>query len=256
MRLLIFEDEPLALERIQSIIQASLPHWQMVGTAQSIKEASSLLASGISYDMLLCDIQLADGLSFKIFNDLQIEVPVIFITAYDQYALESFEYNCIDYILKPIQEDRLLKAFSKHEKLIQSNQSQTLPKEIINQLHNYYQPKLHKKRFLAKVGSKIIFKPVEEIAYFFTEDKIVYMKEVGSSRKFMINHSLEELETVLLDPNMFYRINRSVIINLESLIEMKAYHNGRLKLSLNALNDTEIVVARERVSEFKNWINQ
>lgn len=256
MKLLIFEDEPLALQRIESIIQSTLPHWQTVGTAQSIKEAQTLLSSGIQYDLLLCDIQLADGLSFKIFNDHKIEVPVIFITAYDQYALESFEHNCIDYILKPIQEDRLLKAFKKHENLILKNQSDPLPEELLHQLKNYYQPKLYKKRFLAKVGSKMIFKAVEEIAYFFTEDKIVYMKEVGSSKKFMINHSLEELETQLLDPDKFYRINRSVIINLESLIEMKTYHNGRLKLALNASNDTEIVVARERVSEFKNWINQ
>lgn len=256
MKLLIFEDEPLALQRIESIIRQSLPHWQTVGTAQSIKEAESLLSSAIEYDLLLCDIQLADGLSFKIFNNHPIEVPVIFITAYDQYALESFEHNCIDYILKPIQEERLLKAFTKHENLILKNQSDVLPQKVIDQLKNYYQPKMYKKRFLAKIGSKMIFKPVEEIAYFFTEDKIVYMKEVGSSKKFMVNHSLEELETQLLDPNKFYRINRSVIINLESLIEMKTYHNGRLKLALNATDDAEIIVARERVTEFKNWINQ
>ncbi len=256
MKLLIFEDEPLALQRIKSIIQSALPHWQAVGTAQSIKEAETLLSSEIEYDLLLCDIQLADGLSFTIFNKHEIKCPVIFITAYDQYALESFEHNCIDYILKPIQESRLLKAFKKHEDLILNNQPDILPQKVIEQLNNYYQPKSYKKRFLAKIGSKMIFKPVEEIAYFFTEDKIVYMKEVGSSKKFMLNHSLEELETQLLDPNVFYRINRSVIINLESLIEMKTYHNGRLKLALNATNDTEIVVARERVTEFKNWVNQ
>ncbi len=256
MKLLIFEDEPLALQRIKSIIYSSLPHWETVGTAQSIKEAEVLLSSEIDYDLLLCDIQLADGLSFSIFNKHQIKCPVIFITAYDQYALESFEHNCIDYILKPIQESRLLKAFKKHEDLIQSNQPDILPQTVIDQLNNYYQPKLYKKRFLAKIGSKMIFKPVEEVAYFFTEDKIVYMKEVGSSKKFIVNHSLEELDKQLLDPNTFYRINRSVIINLESLIEMKTYHNGRLKLALNASNDTEIVVSRERVTEFKNWINQ
>lgn len=256
MNLLIFEDEPLALQRIQSIIDASLPQWNTVGTAQSAKEAETLLNTGIAFDLLLCDIQLADGLSFKIFNNCKIEVPVIFITAYDQYALESFEHNCIDYILKPVQEERLMKAFGKHEHLIQNNQSVSLPNELIEQLNLYYQPKMYKKRFLAKVGSKMIFKTVEEIAYFFTEDKIVYMKEVASSKKYMINHSLEELETQLLDPNKFYRINRSIIINLESLIEMKTFHNGRLKLALNASSDTDIVVARERVTEFKNWINQ
>lgn len=256
MKLLIFEDEPLALQRIQSIIDLNLPDVQVTGTAQSISEACKLLKTSIAYDLILCDIQLADGLSFNIFKNNSIEKPVIFITAYDQYALQSFDHNCIDYILKPIQEDRVLKAFDKHRKLMLQNNVQGIPQSLVDQLNNYYQPKVYKKRFLAKIGTKIIFKPVENIAYFFIEDKIVYMKELGSSRKFMINHSLEELETQLLDPDKFYRINRSVIINLESLLEIKSYHNGRLKLELSAGADADIVVAREKVTEFKNWINQ
>ncbi|GAA5029519.1 DNA-binding response regulator [Marivirga lumbricoides] len=254
MNLLIFEDEPLAQERIQAIVKDQLPDWKVAGSAQSLEEAKDLLNSSLEYDLLLCDIHLADGLCFELFKQGDFKKPIIFITAYDEYALESFEHNCIDYILKPIKEERLLKAFKKHESLIGSQQS--ISKDLVNTLISHYQKRNFKRRFLAKVGSKMIFIPVEDVACFFCEDKIVYMKEIGSSKKYVINHSLDELENQLLNPDKFYRINRSIIINLESVIEIKTYHNGRLKLELNAPENLEMVVARERVTEFKNWINQ
>lgn len=255
MNLLIFEDEPLAQERIQTIVQEKLPQWNIAGSAQSLTEARALLNSSLEYDLLLCDIHLADGLCFELFKEGNLKKPVIFITAYDEYALESFEHNCIDYILKPIKEDRFLKAFHKHESLTQQHQ-QGIPKELVNTLIGHYQKRNFKRRFLAKVGSKMIFIPVEDVACFFSEDKIVYMKEIGSSKKYVVNHNLDELEKQLLDPDKFYRINRSIIINLESVIEIKTYHNGRLKLELNAPENLDMIVARERVTEFKNWINQ
>lgn len=225
-------------------------------TAQSIVEFEKALQNQDVFDLILCDIHLADGLSFKAFQGKKITIPVIFITAYDEYALQSFDHNCIDYLLKPIQEERLVKAFEKVESMVQLSVSQGFSSDFIEKFLKHYSPKNFKKRFLTKTGNRLSFISVEDIAFFFAEGGITFLVESGSSQKFIVDHSLNELEGELLDPNKFYRINRSVIINLDNLVEMKPYHNGRLVLSLNARSEDAIVVARERVNEFKSWINQ
>ena len=205
---------------------------------------------------MICDIHLADGLSFNAFKGKGIDFPIIFITAYDQYALESFDHNCIDYVLKPIQEERLLKAFDKLENLMIDNKALGINPEFVEELIKKYSSKEYKKRFLTKVGSKIRFVPVEDIAYFYSEEGVTYLLEKGSAKKYIVDQSLSELENYLLDPMKFYRINRSMIIHLDSLVEMKPYFNGRLMLYMGAQDENEIVVARERVNEFKNWLNK
>lgn len=259
MELLIFEDEPLAAERLEDLVKKNHPDWEIAGVAQSNQQAIALLQEGVNYDLILCDIQLTDGHSFEIFKQVEVTKPVIFTTAYDQFALESFQHNSIDYILKPINEKRLEEAFQKYQLLTQSQGKQKrvqLTEDVINQMLSLQRQNQYKKRFISKLGNKIVFKSVDEVAYFYAEGKIVYLKEKGTGNRFIINHSLEELEQQLLDPSLFYRINRSIIVNLDSLLEMKTYHNGRLKLLVNAENDIDIIVARERVSHFKNWINQ
>jgi DNA-binding LytR/AlgR family response regulator len=254
--LLLVEDEPLAQARISDIIRNHRSDWVIADSAQSISELEKALESQEFFDLILCDIHLADGLSFKAFQRKKIKIPIIFITAYDDYALQSFDHNCIDYVLKPIQEERLVQAFEKVETLTQSPVSSVLSKDFVDQFLQHYSHKSFKKRFLTKSGSKLSFTSVEDIAFFYADGGITFLVESGSSNKFIVDSSLNELECDLLDPNKFYRINRSFIINLDNLIEMKPYHNGRLALSLKAKCNETIIVARERVNEFKLWINQ
>ncbi|MBA4299646.1 MAG: LytTR family transcriptional regulator [Cyclobacterium sp.] len=254
--LLLVEDEPLAQVRISTIIRKHRPDWVVADTVQSISELEQALKNQAIFDLILCDIHLADGLSFRAFQNKKIKIPIIFITAYDEYALQSFEHNCIDYVLKPIQEERLVKAFEKVESLSQSPVSEGFSSEFVDKFIQRYTQKTFKRRFLTKIGTKLSFTSVEEIAFFYSEGGITFLVTSNSSQKFMTDHSLNELETELLNPNKFYRINRSFIINLDNLLEMKPYHNGRLVLSLNAKSEEVIVVARERVNEFKSWIDQ
>lgn len=256
MNLLIFEDEPLAQQRVMQIVQKTRPDWVISGTAQSITEAKNLLQNSSDIDLLICDIHLADGECFKIFENQHLQIPIIFLTAYDQHALESFNHYCIDYVLKPLQESRLLQAFEKYEQLCLREEKLEIETHVIQSVIEKLSSKNYKQRFLTKVGNKMLFKDIHEIAYFYAEDKIVYLKEIGTAKKYIINFSLDELEKKILDPSQFYRINRSIIINLEALVEMKTYHNGRLKLFVKSSDDLDLIVARERVGHFKEWINQ
>lgn len=256
MKIVIVEDEPLALQRIKSIIVNNKVAWEVVSTAQSIKELVAIFESGLVFDLMICDIHLADGLSFKAFRGRDIDFPIIFITAFDQYALQSFDHNCIDYVLKPIQEERLLKAFDKLESINSNNNPTEFDQSFVEKFLGSYTQKNFKKRFLTKTGNKIRFVPVEDVAYFYSEGGVTYLVETDSAKKYILDFNLSELENHLLDPMRFYRINRSMIIHLDSLVEMKPYFNGRLMLYMSAASENDIVVARERVNEFKNWINQ
>lgn len=254
--LLLVEDEPLAQARITSIIRQHRPEWVIAETAQSTRELEHALREQGNFDLILCDIHLADGMSFSALQGKTLQIPIIFITAYDEYALQSFDHNCIDYVLKPIQEDRLLRAFDKVESLGNPDSHKTLSPEFFSQFIKNYTQKTFKKRFLVKSGAKLSYTLVDQAAFFYAEDGITFLVESNSSQKYVIDYSLNELESIHLDPQKFYRINRSMIINLDNLLEMKPYQNGRLVLSLTARSDDAIVVARERVNEFKSWINQ
>jgi two-component system response regulator LytT len=252
MNILLVEDEPLAQQRISSILAKNFPDWKILDTAQSIKEFKSAWATHSNIDLILSDIHLADGLSFKAFEGKKVDIPVIFITAYDQYALQSFDHNCIDYVLKPIDENRLVKACQKAKQFKNSPINQ----EFISGFMANYAQKSYKKRFLTKLGKRFSFVMVEHVSYFYSEGGMTFLVENDSAQRQLIDHTLNELESELLDPMKYYRVNRSMIINLESLAEIKPYFNGRLVLSMNSKSDNAIVVARERVNKFKNWINQ
>lgn len=257
MRIIIIEDEVLARQRIESLIKKNYPHYLVVGYAQSNAEFAALLDSGLDYDLVLCDIHLADGSSFETLKNHEIHRPIIFITAYDEYALESFNHLCLDYLLKPLDEKRLISAFEKIERMNESAPVPTLDTSALEHLIDGYTKKSYKKRFLTKMGTKFKFVATQDVAYFFSQDGITYLAERGTSNKYIVDYNLNDLIDSLLDPDQFYRINRSVIVNLECLVEMRPYTNGRLSLALNSsIQDGGLVVARERVSDFKNWINQ
>lgn len=257
MRILLVEDEVLAQDKIRSIVQKRFPTFTIVDVAQSIVEFKEALDDPDSFDLILCDIHLADGLSFQALKGRKITQPIIFITAYDEYALDSFDHFCLDYILKPIEEERLVQAFEKHQKLQNFNSQSFTDSAVFEKILANYEPKSYKKRFLTKIGNRFKFISVDDVAFFFAQEGMTYLVEIGSAQKYIVDHNLNELMDELLDPLKFYRINRSVIVHLESLIEMKPFTNGRLSLTLNVTKMEEaIVVAREKVTDFKNWINQ
>jgi len=254
MKLLILEDESLALKGLEDIIKKNFKQ-ALIHKAPSIKEGEIILTTTLDYDLIISDIRLSDGLSFELFKRLNLEIPIIFSTAYDEYALEAFDHNGIAYVLKPVDETRLVNAISKARQINHRNpEDQTA---AINVLSETFKPdNSYKKRILSKVGNRVIIKPVDDISIFYVENKVVYMKEVNSNKKYVINHSMDELEMEILDPNKFYRINRSTIVNLDCLMEINNHINGRLKLKLLTENNLDLIVARDRVSQFKVWLNQ
>lgn len=207
----------------------------------------------MNYNLILTEIEFSDGLIFEALADRVFIEPIIFMNASNQFAFSSFDHNCIDYILKPIREERLVKAFSKLKNL-QESHSQV--NRFVENSSKNFAGKSYKKRFLAKVGNKVKFVATDDISYLYSEDGLSYLVEKGSNQKSILDHGMNELESKLLDPMKFYRINRSCIINSEDLMEMKPYLNSRLLLSLKSKTQQELVVAREKVSDFKKWINQ
>ncbi len=253
MKVLLSESDLATQNRIREILEQKIQGIELIDTVQKIKEFKSKLDQQLNFDVIITEFQFSDGLIFEAIGDRFLKEPIIFLNDSDQFVLRSFDYNCIDYILKPVQENRLIKAFSKLKNL-QKTHSQV--SGFMENFLNNSLGKTYKKRFLTKVGNKIKFVATDEISYLYSEDGLSYLVEKGSNQKSIIDHGMNELESELLDPTKFYRINRSCIINSEDLMEMKPYLNSRLILSLKSKTQHELVVAREKVSDFKKWINQ
>jgi DNA-binding LytR/AlgR family response regulator len=193
------------------------------------------------------DIHLADGNSFEIFNKVNIEIPVIFTTAFDQYAIQAFKTNSIDYLLKPIGVSDLQVSLQKFQKI---NQNQNLIQNLIN----IAQPKPFKNRFMVKLGENIISVKTEEIDHFKAEDGIVlFANKLG--KRYPVNYTLDQLEPIL-DPAIFFRINRKVIIHIDSIQKVGSFFNNRLKVNTAFIDGDDAVVSRERVGNFKDWLNR
>ncbi|HAA16747.1 MAG TPA: DNA-binding response regulator [Cytophagales bacterium] len=250
MRVVIFEDEYLSTQRLTQLLLQQAEPVEVVGEAQSVEEALTVLDSEPDPDLIFCDIQLADGPSFDLFSQRSVTQPVIFTTAYDQYALRAFEVNAVDYLLKPIDPDKLNRALEKYRQF-NPQTVEKLDHQLVNRLVNELTPKAYKHRFLVKMGARFQFKSVNEVAYFYAEGKTVWLVDNVRGQKFLIDASLEKLEQELLNPQHFFRINRSVIIHLNALTEIKNYPNSRLKVSFQVPTEQDIVVARGRVSAFK-----
>jgi len=254
MNILILEDEPLAIEGLINTLNKNFTEIESIDTAQSLRESFVLLNENKNkYDLIISDIRLSDGLSFEVHSTIKHDIPIIFTTAYDQYALDAFENNGIAYVLKPVNEIKFLEAMEKARKFYSKN---SIPKEFYQAIHNISTAQSYKKKFLGKIGNKVSILNVEDISCIYTENKLVFMQDLKNDKKYIINHSLEELEKELLDPDKFYRINRSTIVNLDALVEMKNHTNGRLQLKMRPNPSLQWIVARERVAEFKDWLNQ
>jgi two-component system, LytTR family, response regulator LytT len=250
MTVLIVEDEQLAQERLEMLLKAYDPAITIAGCLESVEETVNWLNSKPHPDIILLDIHLADGDSFEIFKRTTTQKPIIFTTAYENYAIDAFQLFSIDYILKPVTAQSLATALNKYKNLSAAftpqNYGLLIEQVKDNFLNNY------KTRFLAKVGKRLFFVPAEEVAFFSADNKIVFLTDREGNR-FVINATIDKLEAEL-NPKDFFRINRSTIVHAGALEQIKPYPNNRLKLQLRNIATTEeIIISRERVSSFKEW---
>ncbi|MBP6041129.1 MAG: response regulator transcription factor, partial [Flavobacterium sp.] len=218
----------------------------------SVEESLLWFQNNSHPDLIFLDIQLSDGLSFEIFEKIDIKSAVIFTTAYDEYALRAFKLNSIDYLLKPIDEEELATAISKFANQFQVNSVSNLDFEAIKRMLVNPISKEYRKRFSVKIGQQIKVIDIAEIECLYSENKGTYI-HTSDNRDYLIDSSLEVVEAEL-NPNDFFRISRKYIIPLQSVKEIQMYSNSRLKISLPTFKADEVIVARERVSDFKEWL--
>lgn len=252
MNILIIEDEAPALNRIKKMVMEVEPNSVIIGTADSIESAVTLFSKNHNIDLALMDIELADGQSFEIFNRVSITCPVIFTTAYDEFALKAFKVNSIDYLLKPIDKDELKKAFEKFKNF---NQKNSFDERLKNLLQNLQEEKVkYKNRFLVKLGQKLISISDDEIAYFYSQDKLCFVL-TKSSNKYVVDYTLEELAKIL-QPEKFFHLNRKTIASISGISDVHTYFNGKLKVELLPKFEEETLVSREKATEFKEWLGR
>jgi DNA-binding LytR/AlgR family response regulator len=252
MKVLIVEDEPLASEKIISYLQQLLPNARISGPITNISDGIAWLETHDAPEVIISDIMLSDGLCFDIYSALNVKCPVIFTTAYDEYAIRAFEVNSIDYLLKPISKDKLEASLQKISGTVEREKDDIDFKKLAELLQS--SSRTYKSRFLVKIGQKIKAVPTNKIAYFFTQDKLSYIVSHHND-KFPLDHSLEEIDA-MLDPKDFFRINRKYIVHIDAVREIHPYFKGRLKLELKPTVAEDIVISSEKTPAFKAWLDQ
>jgi len=250
MNVLIIEDEKPSARRLQRMLKSLNVEAETM--LHSVEESINWFQNNGHPDLIFLDIQLSDGLSFEIFEVIDINSAVIFTTAYDEYALQAFKLNSIDYLLKPIDEDDLKAAVDKFKNRTHQSQSVTLDfndikKLLVNPIEREY-----KKRFSVKVGQHLKLINIEDIECIFSENKGTYAHTV-EGRNYLLDLTLDQLEDEL-EPDVFFRISRKFYVNINAIKDIVSYTNSRLQIKLNHFNEQEIIVARERVKDFKNWL--
>jgi two-component system LytT family response regulator len=255
MNVLIIEDEPLAAEKLSGLITACAPEANILGVVSSVEETVHWLNAHPAPDLLFSDIQIADGLSFEVFRQVEVTCPVIFTTAYDQYAIEAFEVNSIDYLLKPVKREKLAHSLEKFRQM-RSNFATPPIQEQLDELMEMMKSggKHFKTRFLVKQGTRIRPVKTEEIAYFYSRDKLTFLVD-QQGKEFVVDHSLDEI-VGLVNPTEFFRANRKFVISLEAAQEIHPYFKGRVKLMLSPPTKEEVIVSSERTPLFKTWLDQ
>lgn len=252
MRVIIIEDEDLAAWGLISKLKRLDPAIEVLATLDTVRSAVDWLQNNPAPDLAFFDIQLADGLSFEIFDQVKVPCPIIFTTAYDAYALRAFQVNSVDYILKPVDLDDLGRAFSK---LRQLRTPAALDHATIQQMMQALQPKTYKDRFMVKIGDHLSAISAEDIDFFFGENKIVWLRH-NNGRKYPVDYTLEQLQD-MLDPDRFFRLNRQYIAAIAAIKDVVSYSNSRLKVSLKEpLSEGPVLVSREKVEDFKIWMGK
>lgn len=250
LNILIIEDEPLAATRLERLIKEVEPEVRILAVLDSVQQSVDWLRENEA-DLIFLDIHLADGNSFSIFEQVQVTTPIIFSTAYDQYAIKAFKVNSVDYLLKPIEKEELelsLKKFHSAKAAPPAIDMAAILKAFRSQQPEY------QKRFLVSAGDKIKSIAVEEVAYFFGRQKFVFLV-TPDNRRHIIDYTLGALEE-LLDPDQFFRINRQFIISFPAITHMSAYSKGRVKIELSPPGEAEAIVSIEKAKRFREWLNR
>jgi DNA-binding LytR/AlgR family response regulator len=250
MHIIIIEDEKPSARRLQRMLKAL--DFEAETMLHSVEESIDWFQNNEHPDLIFLDIQLSDGLSFEIFEVVDIKSAVIFTTAYDEYALQAFKLNSIDYLLKPIDDDDLNTAVQKFKTRTPQKQSVTLDfndikKLLVNPIEREY-----KKRFSVKVGQHLKLINIEDIECIYSENKGTYAFTI-EGRNYLLDNTLDELQDDL-EPHVFFRISRKFYVNINAIKDMVSYTNSRLQIKLKHFNEQEVIVARERVKDFKNWL--
>jgi DNA-binding LytR/AlgR family response regulator len=286
MLALVVEDEPLAARRLIGLLQKHAAPLTLLGPAESVAQAVALLQAGPAPDVLFLDIHLADGLSFELFEQVEIKCPVIFTTAYDQYALRAFKVNSVDYLLKPIDEEELQAAIVKLRQRLAGTVSVPNDQELgtkssvsstkaatensvvpaldaatlaalIQQLRQPAPVASYKAQFVVRVGEHLKVVPVEQVAYFFSLEKTTLLQSTDG-RKYVVDYTMEQLES-LLDPGQFFRLNRAYLARQAAIHDIIHYTNSRLQTILKPAppeSEGPVLVSREKVSVFKSWLDR
>lgn len=253
MKVLIIEDEKPAADRLELLLKRYDPDIEIIQRLESVSSSVEWFGQNPQEaDLVFLDIRLTDGNSFEIFKQVRISKPVIFTTAYNEYALEAFKVNSIDYLLKPVSYENLFRSMNKlsslRENLISGNDRLEL-EELAKVLDQYQH--IYKQRFMVKVGDHIRSIPVEQITLFFADGRVVYIF-TRQGREYIVDFKMEELEEVL-DPEQFFRINRTFTLHIEGIKDVIIHSNSRLKIVLHQAFDQELIVSRDKVIPFKMW---
>ena len=255
IKVLIVEDEVHAQKELARLINNIAIDIEIVDYLDSVEDTVLWLEANKEPDLMFFDIQLADGVSFEIFTKTNVKTPVIFTTAYDEYAIKAFKVNSIDYLLKPVKQNELESAINKFRKQVSNKKPNEGIIDInkIEELLNINKPKF-KSRFLSKIGDQIIHIGVEEISYFLSEDNITFIV-TKDNKKHIIDHSLDNL-TAMVNPELFFRINRSALATADSIKKINKYFNSRLHIELEPKTTSKQLISRVKVSDFLNWIDR
>lgn len=255
MKVLIIEDEKPAAEHLTRLLHRYDPDMEIVATLDSVAKSTQWLTQPLhTVDLIFMDIHLSDGLSFEIFNKVQLNTPVVFTTAYNEYAIQAFKVNSIDYLLKPIAYDDLFRSIEKLESLRinLSSARQRIQLEELNEALSQFQ-KSYKERFMVKIGERIKSVTTAKIALFYAEGRNAFILTTKGNH-YIIDFKLEELEE-MLNPQTFMRISRSFIVNINEIQEVIVHSNSRLKIKLEQDFEREIIVSRDKVPVFKSWFS-
>lgn len=259
MKVIMIEDEALAARQLKAMVQECDESIEILVLLDSVEASVAWLQSNASPDLLLMDIELVDGQSFEIFNQVEVKSPVIFTTAYNEYAIQAFRVNSIDYLLKPIDENALqrsLQKFRELKKLYGTTSDNSLNiNEFINALKQEKLPQTeYRERFLLKQGSRLVPISVENIAYFYSQERLTFVK-TWDERSYVVDYTLDELECIL-HPKHFFRANRQVILCVKAVDKVHLHFNSRLKLDLKPATTEEVFISRDKSGEFRLWMGE
>lgn len=246
----IVEDEMPAAKHLQMLLEKQ--GLQVLTILDSVKNTAKWLANNQAPDLLLMDIQLGDGLSFEVFDIVKVECPIIFITAFNQYAVEAFKLNSIGYLLKPIEEEELVAALEKYTALHSVFNSE----KTISQIEDARAMMVsdYKSRFVIKVGAHLKSIAIDDVLYFYSQDKATFIR-TKDARSFVLDYTVEQVQA-LVDPNQFFRICRKYLVHIDSIEDIVSFTNSRLLLQLSHLKERDAIVSREKVTEFKQWLDR